>query len=82
MIDKPELPDGLYSISGIHDYFEYINNSPAKIDVNKTENRITSNTKAGYYLELLTPETMKVLGSTEKKINENKKWWKRASITT
>ena len=27
--------------------------------------------KAGYYLELLTPRTMKLFGSTEKKINEN-----------
>ena len=30
------------------------------------------NIKAGYYLELLTPETMKLLGSTKSKITENK----------
>ena len=28
--------------------------------------------KSGYYLELLTPETMKLLGSTENKINKDK----------
>ena len=36
--------------------------------VNKIENRITFKIKAGYYLELLTPETMKLLGSTKSKI--------------
>ena len=29
------------------------------------------NIKAGYYLELLTPETMKLLGSTKSKIAKN-----------
>ena len=28
--------------------------------------------KTGYYLELVTPETMKLLGSTQNKITENK----------
>ena len=32
---------------------------------NKTENRITFKIKVGYNLELLTPKTMKLLGSTE-----------------
>ena len=36
------------------------------------ENIITFKIKAGYYLELLTPETMKLLGTTKSKINENK----------
>ena len=66
-----ELPDGSYSISGIQDYFEYIlkkrsesvDNPPIRIYVNKMENRITFKIKSGYYLELLTPETMKLLGS-------------------
>ena len=31
---------------------------------NKIENRVTFKIKTGYYLELLTPETMKLLGST------------------
>ena len=40
--------------------------------VNKIENRITFKTKTGYYLELLTPETMKLLGSTNNKITKDK----------
>ena len=35
---------------------------------NKIENRITFKIKAGYYLELLTDETMKLVGSTKSKI--------------
>ena len=58
-----------------------INREPAKISaykpslqiyVNKIENRVTFKTKNGYSLELLTPETMKLLGSTENKITEDK----------
>ena len=30
------------------------------------------NIKTGHYLELLTPETMKLLGSTESKITKDK----------
>ena len=51
---------------------ESIDNSPIRIYVNKIENRITSKIKFGYYLELLTPETMKLLGSTENKIAKDK----------
>ena len=40
--------------------------------INRTENRITFKIKNRYYLELLTPETMKVLGSTESKITKDK----------
>ena len=40
--------------------------------INGIENRITFKIKSGYYLELLTPETMKLLGSTESKINKDK----------
>ena len=36
------------------------------------ENRITSKIENGYYLELLIPETMKLLGSTESKISKDK----------
>ena len=32
--------------------------------VNKIENRITFKIKTGYYFELLTPEAMKLFGST------------------
>ena len=37
-----------------------------------SENRITFKIKKRYYLELLTPETMKLFGSTESKITKDK----------
>ena len=40
--------------------------------INRIENRITFKIKNRYYLELLTPETMKLLGSTESKITKDK----------
>ena len=43
-----------------------------QIYVNKIENRITFKIKNGYSLELLTPETMKLLGSTKNKITKDK----------
>ena len=66
--DEFELPDGSYSISDIQDYFEYIfkkhsesvDDPPIEVFVSKNENRITFKIKDGYYVELLTPETMKV----------------------
>ena len=48
------------------------NKSPIDIYVNKVENRITFKIKDGYSLELLTKETMKLLGSTENKITKDK----------
>ena len=42
-----------------------------KIYINKIENRITFEIKAGYFLEILTPETVKLLGSTKSKITKN-----------
>ena len=39
--------------------------------INKIKNRIEFKSKIGYYLELLTPETMKLLGSTKSKNGEN-----------
>ena len=38
---------------------------------NRIENRITFKIKTGYYLELLTPETIKLLGSTKSKITKD-----------
>ena len=46
-------------------------NGPIWICVNKIDKRITFKMKTGYYLELLIPETMKLLGSTKIKITEN-----------
>ena len=43
-----------------------------QIYVNKMENRITFKINKEYYLELLRPETMKLLGSTTSKINKDK----------
>ena len=40
--------------------------------VNKIENRITFRSKTRYYLDFLTPETMKLLGSSESKITKDK----------
>ena len=40
--------------------------------MNKLENRITLKIKAGYYLEPVTPETMKLLGSTKSKLTKDK----------
>ena len=70
-----ELPDGSYSVSDYQGSFEYIfkthgeniDNPSVKIYVNKIENRIKFKIKNRYNLELLTSETMKLLGSTEKK---------------
>ena len=51
---------------------ENVDSSPIKIYVNKTDNRITFKIKSGYYLELLTPGTMKLLGRTESKVTKDK----------
>ena len=74
------LPDGSYSISYIQDRFQYIlkkhgenTDKPSiQIYVNKIKNRITFKIKNGYTLELLTKETMKLLGSTKNKITKDK----------
>ena len=51
---------------------ENVDNPSIRIYVNKIKNRIPFKIKSGYYLELLTPETMKLLGSTESKITKDK----------
>ena len=74
-----ELPDGSYSMSDIQDHFEYIFkkhgnktiNPWIRIHVNKIKNRITFKIKTAYYLELLIPETMKLLKSTESEITKD-----------
>ena len=78
--DKFELQDGSYSTSDIQDYFEYnlkkhseiVDNPSIKVSVNKIENRVTFKIKTGYYLELLTPQPTKLLGSTESKVTKDK----------
>ena len=51
---------------------ENVDNPLIRIYVNKIENRITFKIKSGYYLALLTPETMELLGTTESKITKDK----------
>ena len=66
-------------MTDIQNYFEYIikkhktitENLSIIIYVKKTENRITFKIKTGYYLELLTLETMKLITSTKNKINND-----------
>ena len=43
-----------------------------QIYVNKIKNRVTFKIKNEYRLEFLTPETMKLLGITENKVNKDK----------
>ena len=69
-----DLPDGSYSIFDIQGYFEAIikkhktltENPLIQTYPNKIKNRIIFKIKTGYKLELLSPETMKLLGSTKK----------------
>ena len=78
--DKFELPDGSYSISDIQDYFEFIikkhetftENPPIQIYPTKIKDRIVFRIKTGYKLELLTPETMRLLRSTKKDVDKDK----------
>ena len=52
---------------------ETVTDNPSiMIYVNKIENRISFKIKTGYYLELSTSETMKLLGSTKSKITKGK----------
>ena len=74
------LPDGSYSTEDIQDYFEFIikkhktltENPPVQIYSNKIKNRIAFKIKTGYKLELLSPETIKLLGSIKKDVDQDK----------
>ena len=78
--DTFDLPDGSYAIADIQDYFEFIikkhetltENPPVHIYPNKIKNRIVFKINTGYKLELLSPETMKLLGSTKKDVDQDK----------
>ena len=75
-----DLLDGSYNISEIQDYIEYIikkhktigENAPILIYANTINNRIVFKIKTGYKLELLSKETMKLLGSTKDIIDSDK----------
>ena len=74
------LPDGLYDISEIQNYIEYIikkhetigENAPILIYANAINNRIVFKIKSGCKLELLSKETIKLLGSTSSIIDADK----------
>ena len=78
--DEFNLPDGSHSIADIQDYFEFIikkhetlaENRPIQIYPNKTKSRVVFKIKTEYKLELLSPETMKLLGSTKKDVDKDK----------
>ena len=61
---KSSYNNNKFEISAKHG--ENIYNPSIKIYVNKIENIIIFRIKTGFSLELLTPETRKLLGSTEK----------------
>ena len=78
--DEFDLPDGSYSISDIQDSFEFIikkhktltENPSIQIYRNKIKNRIVFKIETGYKLELLSPETMTLLGNTRKDADKDK----------
>ena len=75
-----DLPDGSYSIADIQDYFQFIINKhetlteipPVETYPNNIKTRNVFKIKTGYKLELLTPETTKLLKSTKKDIDKDK----------
>ena len=74
------MPDGSYSIAALQKYFEYIikkhetiaDVSPMLIYVNEINNRIVFKIKSGYKVELLSKETMRLLGSSSDTIDGDK----------
>ena len=75
-----DLPDGSYNIPAIQSYFESIikkhetiaDAAPILIYANNIINSIIFKIKTGYKLELLSEETMKLLGSTSSIIDKDK----------
>ena len=86
--DEFDLPDGSYSMSDIQDYFEYfikkhetiVNNPHVETYVNKIKNRIVFKLKTNYKLELLSPETMKLLGSTKKDVDQMERMYQNQDL--
>ena len=78
--DTFDLPDGLYNIPAIQNCIEYIikkhetiaETAPILIYANKIINRLVFKIKTEYKLELLSKETMKLLGSTSDTIDSDK----------
>ena len=78
--DTFDLPDGSYSIDDIQDYFEFIikkyetliEDPPVDIYPDKIKSRTVFKIKTGSKLELLTPETIRLLGSAKKVVDKDK----------
>ena len=81
---RHQLQHGMKNLNYLRDHILYqiikiilssslksADNPKIRIYINEIENRITFMIKAGYHLELLTPETMKLLGSTKSKITKD-----------
>ena len=74
------MPNGSYSVSDIEDYIEFIIKKhetltiipPIYVFINRTNNGLVFKIKDGYKLELQTPESMKLFGSTKKLIDKTK----------
>ena len=86
--DEFELPDGFYSVSDVQDDIEYIIKKhktlttipPIHVYINRIYNTLVFKIKDGYKLELQTPETMKLFGSTEKLIDKTENGEKVQSL--
>ena len=80
MIETRRLKNVVIFFQKIQDYIEYIikkhekigENGPILIYANTINNRIVFKIKSGYKLELLSKETMKLLGSTKDTIDADK----------
>ena len=77
--DEFELPDSSYSVSDIQGYVKCIKKHksvtaipPICVDINRINNRLVFKIKDRYKLQLQTPETMKLFGSTKKLIGKTK----------
>ena len=70
------MPDGSYSISDIRDYFDFVIRKHKTLTENPTfeiyMNIIVFKIKTSYKLELLSPKTMKLLGSAKKDVDQDK----------
>ena len=67
-----DLLDGLYSLSNIQDYFEFIKKLTSSNLCEQDQKHIFFKIKARYRLELLTPEKMRFLGMTKKDADKDK----------
>ena len=82
------MPNGSHSVSEIQYYIKYIIKKhetltkipPIHVYINRINNRLVFKIKDAYKLELQTPETMKLFGSTKKIIDKTKNWEKVPSL--